>query len=70
MLTNDTDGTITITNGLVSRVFKLFKDIDGGGFVMIDLYSHEKNSSVLRALGPEVILHNYKIRLQVIHISF
>ena len=65
MLTNDIDGTITITNGLVSRVFKLWP-----GFVTKDLYSHEKNSSVLRALGPEVILHNYKIRLQVIHILF
>ena len=51
---NETDGTITITNGLLSRKFRL-----SPGFVTIDLYSHEKNSSVLRALGPEVLsLHS------------
>ena len=46
---NDEDKTLTLTNGIVSRTFLL-----SPGFVTIDLYSHEKNSSVLRALGPEV----------------
>ena len=63
ILTNDVDGTITITNGLISRVFKLWP-----GFVTIDLYSHEKNSSVLRAVGPEVISHYYKIKLHLIYV--
>ena len=50
LVENTEDHTITLTNGLVSRIFTL-----SPGFVTTDLYSHEKNSSVLRALGPEVL---------------
>ena len=50
VVVNDEDKTLTLTNGIVSRTFLL-----SPGFVTIDLYSHEKNSSVLRALGPEVL---------------
>ena len=46
---NKEDSTLILTNGLLSKKFKL-----SPGFVTIDLYSHEKNCSVLRALGPEV----------------
>lgn len=48
---NGYDNTLTLTNGLISRTFKL-----SPGFTTIDLYSLEKNCSVLRALGPEVVL--------------
>ena len=49
-LVNDTnDQTLTLTNGIISRTFLL-----SPGFVTIDFYSHEKNSSLLRALSPEV----------------
>ena len=41
--------TLTLTNGIISRTFSLTP-----GFATIDIYSHEKNSSLLRALGPEV----------------
>ena len=41
--------TLTLTNGIISRTFSL-----SPGFATIDLYSHEKNCSLLRALGPEV----------------
>ena len=44
------DGRVLkLTNGIVTRTF-----LTDPGFVTIDLYSHEKNSSVLRALDPEV----------------
>ena len=47
------DGRVLkLTNGIVTRTF-----LTDPGFVTIDLYSHEKNSSVLRALDPEVTIH-------------
>ena len=42
---------LRMSNGLVTRTFLL-----NPGFVTMDLYSHEKNSSVLRAIDPEVEL--------------
>ena len=49
ILDNTEDSTLTLTNGLVSRTF-----LYSPGFATIDLYSHEKNSSVLRAIDVEV----------------
>ena len=49
LVKNANNKTITLTNGIISRTFSLTP-----GFATIDLYSHEKNSSLLRALGPEV----------------
>ena len=49
ILENTEDSTLTLTNGLVSRTF-----LYSPGFATIDLYSHEKNSSVLRAIDVEV----------------
>ena len=47
------DGRVLkLTNGIVTRTF-----LTDPNFVTIDLYSHEKNSSVLRALDPEVTSH-------------
>ena len=47
----DKDGldSLVITNGLVSRTFIL-----SPGLATVDFYSHEKKSSLIRALGPEV----------------
>ena len=42
-------GLLKLTNGIVTRTF-----LTRPGFATVDLYSHEKNSSVLRALDPEV----------------
>ena len=39
-----------LTNGLVTKNFSLTP----GLFAAIDFYSHEKNSSLLRAISPEV----------------
>ena len=50
ILENTEDRTLTLTNGLVSRTF-----LYSPGFATIDLYSHEKNSSVLRAIDVEVL---------------
>ena len=50
ILENTEDSTLTLTNGLVSRTF-----LYSPGFATIDLYSHEKNSSVLRAIDVEVL---------------
>ena len=50
ILENTEDRTLTLTNGLVSRTF-----LYSPGFATIDLYSHEKNSSVLRAIDAEVL---------------
>ena len=44
------DGVLRMTNGIVTRTF-----LTSPGFVTIDLYSHERNSSVLRAVDPEVL---------------
>ena len=49
ILENTEDRTLILTNGLVSRTF-----LYSPGFATIDLYSHEKNSSVLRAIDVEV----------------
>ena len=40
---------LVLSNGLVSRTFLL-----SPGLATVDFYSHEKKSSLLRALGPEV----------------
>ena len=50
LLSNTEENTLTLTNGIISRTF-----LTSPGFVTIDFYSHEKNSSVLRALNPEVL---------------
>ena len=50
ILENTEESTLTLTNGLVSRTF-----LYSPGFATIDLYSHEKNSSVLRAIDVEVL---------------
>ena len=50
LINNTNDQTLTLTNGIISRTFSL-----SPGFVTIDFYSHETNSSLLRALSPEVI---------------
>ena len=50
ILENTEESTLTLTNGLVSRTFMY-----SPGFATIDLYSHEKNSSVLRAIDVEVL---------------
>ena len=60
---NSQDNTLILTNGLVSRTFLLHP-----GFVTIDLYSHEHNSSALRALGPEVLV--YKLDFLVFYLGF
>lgn len=44
--------TIRLTNGLISRDFLLKPD-----FVTIDFYSHEKQSSILRAISPESVIN-------------
>ena len=49
LVDNSNDDTLTLTNGIISRTFCV-----SPGFATIDFYSHEKNSSLLRALGPEV----------------
>ena len=44
-------GTIVLTNGLISREFSLEP-----GFTTTDYYSHEKESSILRAICPEAVV--------------
>lgn len=44
--------TIRLTNGLISRDFLLKPD-----FVTVDFYSHEKQSSILRAVSPESVVN-------------
>ena len=44
-------GNIRLTNGLIYREFSITPD-----FATIDFYSYEKQSSLLRALGPEASL--------------
>ena len=43
--------TLLMTNGLVSREFSIFPD-----FATVDFYSHEKEMSLLRAIGPEAVI--------------
>ena len=43
--------TLVLTNGLISREF-----LKSPGFSTIDFYSHEKESSLLRALAPEATI--------------
>ncbi len=50
--------TLVLTNGLISRTFLLTP-----GLVTTDFYSHEKRSSLLRALAPEV-------RMATLHICY
>ena len=44
----DSGNIIQLTNGLISRSFSLQP-----GFATIDYYSHEKKSSLIRAIQPE-----------------
>ena len=60
ILNNAEEKTLMLTNGVISRTFLL-----SPGFATIDYYSHEKNSSVLRALNPEVLLA--QLILQISH---
>ena len=55
ILENTEESTLTLTNGLVSRKF-----LYSPGFATIDLYSHEKNSSVLRAIDVEVLFFFFR----------
>lgn len=43
---------LELTNGLVSRKFLLKENL----FATLDLYSHEKKSSLIRAIQPEAII--------------
>ncbi len=43
--------SLELTNGLISRKFSVVP-----GFATIDYYSHEKRSSLLRAIQPEAII--------------
>lgn len=45
------NGNLRLTNGLISREFVLHPD-----FATIDFISHEKDSSLLRALNPEAVI--------------
>ena len=42
---------VRLTNGLIHRDFLLFPD-----FITIDFYSLEKESSIIRAVGPEAVI--------------
>ena len=44
-------GTVVLSNGLIQREFLLHPNL-----ATIDLYSYEKKSSVIRALGPETVI--------------
>ena len=54
------NGNLELTNGLVSRQFSTQP-----GFATVDFVSHEKQSSLIRAIQPEAIVIingiNYKI---------
>ncbi len=50
-LTNTTQGTLLLSNGLVAREFALRPD-----FGTVDLYSFAEKSSALRAINPEAIV--------------
>ena len=45
--------TVTISNGLISRSF----DMSHNSFTTVDYYSYEKQSSLIRAIGPEVSIN-------------
>ena len=47
-LTKTPQGTLLLSNGLIAREFGVTPD-----FFTIDYFSYEKNSSLLRAVGPE-----------------
>lgn len=57
----NTDGTYTFSNGLVSRTFSFA----AGLFGTVDIYSFNRGSSLLRAIGPEgyLMLDNYTYSL-------
>ena len=50
-LTEGEDGTLRLSNGLITRIF-----LTNPGFTTVDFFSHEKQSSILRALNPEAIV--------------
>ncbi|XP_002157999.4 uncharacterized protein LOC100206309 isoform X1 [Hydra vulgaris] len=50
-LVNGIDGTLVLSNGLITRTF-----MTSPGFTTVEYYSHEKKSSILRALNPEAII--------------
>ena len=49
-------GTMVLSNGLISREFGLDPN-----FYTVDYYSHEKQSSLLRAIGPEAQVIRYAV---------
>ena len=51
---------IELTNGLISRQFTLKP-----GFATIDLFSHERKSSLLRAIQPEAVIWIDEIKYNV-----
>lgn len=51
LIVNEADGSLTLTNGLISRTFSR-----NPGFTTIDYYSHEKKTSLFRALSPEAVV--------------
>jgi hypothetical protein len=50
----ETGEELTLTNGLISKRFRTTP-----AFAAVDFYSHEKRSSLMRAIAPEVSQRKY-----------